>query len=998
VNPVNNASVIIAAAPGATVCAGTSVTLTATPVSSASPSYQWYLNGSPVGTDQATYTFTPVNSGDQVYVSMNSVEPCSVSPVSSNQITFTVNPLLTPSITISPANPSACSGSNVTFTATPTNGGSTPSYAWFVNNVDQGVNNPSFTYTPANIDQVHAVLTTSETCFTAAIAQSNTATVTITASYNVVVTIAADNADVCEGTTVNFTADNVSGGSGVSYEWYVNALLQVGSTGAGFTYIPIDNDQIYARMTDIASCAVGSPAISNTLTINVTPSVVVGVTIAANQTSVCSGASVTFTAAPVNGGSIPSYEWYVNTVLQSGQTTANFNYVPLDGDQVYATLSNNESCVTGSPANSNTISLTVIQAVTVSVSLTADQTSICTGSTVTFTANPTNGGTTPQYVFNVNGTDQPVQASPVFTYPPLNGNTFFVTLFNSETCATGSPALSNSITITVSASLPVSVSVTADQNPICSGSPASYTAIPANGGASPVYAWYLNTVLQPGFTGPTYTNNTPADGEQVYVLLTNIESCATGSPAQSNTVTLGITGPKTTTVSLVVDQPTVCSGSQVIFTATPTYGGNNPDYTWYLGGVEQTLASGPVFSYNPATDISVYVVLVSDETCANPNTDQSLPIDVAVSDTYMVGVTASITSAGQLCQGDNVIVSAGTSTGGPSPQYQWYRNSSAVAGETNPTFTFIPDNNDEVYVTLTNAEACATGSPATSPLVTIPVNTPSVVDVSVNAAQSWVCSGGVVQYIATPQNGGLMPAYNWYVGSTVQAETSEFFNYSPAPGEMVYAVLTSNADCITNNPAQSADFTVSVITGPEASVSLTSNSNSVCNGELVIFNATPVNEGLTPVYRWLVNGVEESVSGNIFSYTPANGDQVSIEITSSEVCASNNPAIAEETVELSPCGFVMRMPGSFTPNGDQLNDVFKPVIGDILPVKYLLQIFDRWGGIVFETNNPDQGWDGTFKGQPAERGIYSYKLEFEIPEYISSSLKNPLREMIILLR
>jgi gliding motility-associated-like protein len=212
-----------------------------------------------------------------------------------------------------------------------------------------------------------------------------------------------------------------------------------------------------------------------------------------------------------------------------------------------------------------------------------------------------------------------------------------------------------------------------------------------------------------------------------------------------------------------------------------------------------------------------------------------------------------------------------------------------------------------------------------------------------------------------------------------------------------YTIKVRDAEmCETNYPTT---VVINVITGPAVSVTLSSNAASVCQGEEVVFTAeVPVNVGPTPVYRWLVNGVMESGSGNTFNYVPANGDQVVVEVTSTELCATNNPATDEETVDLSPCGFVMRIPNSFTPNNDMVNDIFKPVLGDILPTKYLLQVFDRWGGIVFETNNPDQGWDGTHKGQPVPGGIYSYKLEFEIPEYISSSLENPIRGTIILLR
>jgi gliding motility-associated-like protein len=62
-------------------------------------------------------------------------------------------------------------------------------------------------------------------------------------------------------------------------------------------------------------------------------------------------------------------------------------------------------------------------------------------------------------------------------------------------------------------------------------------------------------------------------------------------------------------------------------------------------------------------------------------------------------------------------------------------------------------------------------------------------------------------------------------------------------------------------------------------------------------------------------------------------------------------------------------PNAFTPNGDELNDYFKPVIvgpGTLLD----FQVYNRWGQLVYEWNGTDRGWDGTFKGQEAEIGTY----------------------------
>jgi gliding motility-associated-like protein len=66
------------------------------------------------------------------------------------------------------------------------------------------------------------------------------------------------------------------------------------------------------------------------------------------------------------------------------------------------------------------------------------------------------------------------------------------------------------------------------------------------------------------------------------------------------------------------------------------------------------------------------------------------------------------------------------------------------------------------------------------------------------------------------------------------------------------------------------------------------------------------------------------------------------------------------------------MANAFTPNGDGINDVIKPVL-TFIPEKYVFQVFDRWGSVVFETMNPETGWDGRIKGGAnATEGVYIY--------------------------
>lgn len=75
------------------------------------------------------------------------------------------------------------------------------------------------------------------------------------------------------------------------------------------------------------------------------------------------------------------------------------------------------------------------------------------------------------------------------------------------------------------------------------------------------------------------------------------------------------------------------------------------------------------------------------------------------------------------------------------------------------------------------------------------------------------------------------------------------------------------------------------------------------------------------------------------------------------------------------------VPNAFTPNGDEANQIFIPKFGDrIDPTKYHIAIFNRWGGIVFESADMNIGWDGTFKGQAVQEGEYIWKMRYGIVE------------------
>ena len=81
-------------------------------------------------------------------------------------------------------------------------------------------------------------------------------------------------------------------------------------------------------------------------------------------------------------------------------------------------------------------------------------------------------------------------------------------------------------------------------------------------------------------------------------------------------------------------------------------------------------------------------------------------------------------------------------------------------------------------------------------------------------------------------------------------------------------------------------------------------------------------------------------------------------------------------------GLVYYIPNSFTPDGDLCNQVFSPVFtSGFDPSQFSMKIFNRWGEIVFETQNSKIGWDGSYgkDGLAVPQGVYTYHIMYKIP-------------------
>ncbi len=883
------------------VCQNSNVTFVATAVNGgSSPAYQWLVDGGEIsGATSVAYNFVPVN-GNSVTCRLTSSATCvSGNPAVSSPVIMTVSPGLPVNVFISTATNPFCQGTVVTFNAKPVNGGSAPDYAWSVNGIGLGTG-PTFSYGPSNNDAVTCMLTSNSGCISGSNqAVSNEIVMSEATSLPASVTITASVNPACQGTPVTMTATPVNGGNTPSYQWIVGVTPVPGATNSTYTFIPFNGNVVVCRLTSSLDCASGSPALSDPLTIIVTSTVFPSVSIAPSINPVCTGALVTFTALPVNGGPSPVYKWRVNGIVAEGATNSTYTYNPLNYDAVTCQLTSNISCNSGIPVLSNQVAMVVKAEQAVGVIITTQSLSFCAGTSVTFTASPVNGGTSPSYQWKVGGFNGiGTSTNSTYTYPPNNGDVVTCVMTSNQTCISNNPATSNSLLMTAGTGFPVSVSISASINPICQGDVVIFTAVPTYGG-NPQYQWKVNGVNKG--TGLNMYQYQPAVGDWVTCTLTSsLTGCVVGNPATSNTINMIVNPTVNVSVVVTASANPSCIGSSVCYYAAVTNAGTFARYRWKVNGiVVNSMINNPSFCYVPNNGDVVSCQVASDVQCATPFPCNSNEIPMTVLPISNPAVVVSA-PANLVCQGTPVTFTAITSHGGSAPVYQWKVNTIDVIGATNVTYAYEPSNNDQVSNQLTSNENCVSQNVVVSPQYPITVSPNVPVSVSIAAFANPVCLGSPATFFATPVNGGSMPAYQWLVNGQSKGINSFMLTYIPAEGDVVTCELTSNKTCATGSPAISNSITVSVIETLVVGVSIGASATPPCQGQSITYTALAENGGLNPQYQWLVNGMFVGSNSPVYTYVPSSGDAVTCYLTSDLSCTVGNPAMSNTISMIFP--------------------------------------------------------------------------------------------------
>jgi len=231
-----------------------------------------------------------------------------------------------------------------------------------------------------------------------------------------------------------------------------------------------------------------------------------------------------------------------------------------------------------------------------------------------------------------------------------------------------------------------------------------------------------------------------------------------------------------------------------------------------------------------------------------------------------------------------------------------------------------------------------------------------------------LCAGNCINLKAADVDGGQF-VWNFLNNGNIIGQRAEFCN-NVVGNYDIYLEVTDINGCFSSlqlpeyvkvNPNPIVDFEPNKRTVPLLDALIQFDNNSI--------GASTYFWDLDPD----VTGDESTLQHPTYQYIEVGSYEVTLTGTNEFGCSSSISRYVEILAD-----FAVYIPNAFTPNNDNLNNTFQPNGIGIDPSDYLMQIYDRWGKLLFETDIWSKGWDGTIENAYGESEqtshVYVYKM------------------------
>ncbi len=359
------------------------------------------------------------------------------------------------------------------------------------------------------------------------------------------------------------------------------------------------------------------------------------------------------------------------------------------------------------------------------------------------------------------------------------------------------------------------------------------------------------------------------------------------------------------------------------------------NYQLKVGGVNAGPAiagTGSALDFGMQTTVGSYTVVA-----LNTSTGCTRNMLGAVS----VGTNAApaaypVIGGGNYCAG-GVGVHVGLSSSQAGVSYQLYNGGAPVGSPmaaSGPSIDFGLQTGTGAYTVVgTNTATGCTSNMSGS--ATVGTNAlPTLYNVMGGGSY---CSGTAGVHVG--MNGSTIGVnYQLYNGFTAiglpVAGTGAVLDFGAISTPATYTVIATNTTtACSRTMAGSATVTMNPSVTPAVSIS-TASGDTLCAGSFTTFTATPVNGGMSPAYQWKVNGANTGTSST-FSYIPANGDVLSVTLTSSAACAAPTSVTKASVLNVmapgAPAITVTANPGTQVCEGTSVTYVANAVFGGTSP-------------------------------------------------------------------